>query len=63
MGILKKPGASLFLVGLLSLFIVRPIVDGLWGIGGLLGGIALIIGLFGIFGGGYLVARSMGFGR
>ncbi|MFT7476705.1 MAG: hypothetical protein ACI81L_003665 [Verrucomicrobiales bacterium] len=58
MGISKKPGVSLLLVGVVLFFLVRPVVGSVWVIGGLLSPIAFIVGLLGIVGGGYLLARS-----
>ncbi len=60
MTLLKKPGVSLLLAGLALFFVVRPIVDGIWVIGGLLGAFSFIVGLLGIVGGGYIFMRSMG---
>ena len=61
---MKKPGASLLVVGLLLLFIVRPIVDQIPAIGGALERLAFFVSLFGILGGGYLLLRSItGIGR
>jgi len=57
-GLMKKPGASLLLVGVLSFFLVSPIVAKLPLIGGVVSPIAWIIGLLGMIGGGYLIARS-----
>ncbi len=58
--IMKRPGVSLLLTGLVLFFIIRPIVDGIWVIGGLLGAFSFIVGLLGIVGGGYLLFRSLG---
>lgn len=59
MSFLKKPGASLLVVGLLLFFVVAPIVGALPAVGGLLQFVAWVIGVFGIVGGGYLVVRSI----
>lgn len=59
MNLLKKPGASLLLVGAALFFVVSPIVGGLPLIGGVLSPIAFIVGLIGMVGGGYLIARSI----
>lgn len=59
MNLLKKPGASLLLVGAALFFLIRPIVDRLPLIGGVLSPIAFIVGLLGMVGGGYLIARSI----
>ncbi len=55
---LKKPGASLLFVGLLLMFIVRPLISKLPYLGSVASPVAFFIGLFGIIGGGYLIARS-----
>ena len=55
---MKKPGASLLIVGLALMFIVRPLVSGVPFLGSVASPIALFVGLFGIIGGGYLIARS-----
>jgi hypothetical protein len=62
MTMLKRPGASLFLVGVLLFFLVRPIVGKVWLIGGIVGPIAFIVGLIAIIGGIYLMFRGI-FGR
>jgi hypothetical protein len=60
----KLPGVSLLLVGLVLMFILRPIVGGIPAIGGLLQTMAFVVGGLGIVGGGYLVARALtGMGR
>lgn len=58
MNLLKKPGASLLLVGAALFFIVRPVVSNIPLVGGLVSPIAFVVGLLGMVGGGYLVARS-----
>jgi len=58
MSLLKKPGASLLLIGLLLLLVVAPIAGSLPLIGGVLKPIAWVVGLLGTIGGGYLVLRS-----
>lgn len=64
MVLLKKPGGSLLIAGLLLLFVARPIVGAIPAIGGLLAGIAFFVGLLGAVGGGYLLFRSInGAGR
>ncbi len=55
---MKKPGMSLLLVGLALFFIVRPIVSGIPFLGAAVSPIAFVVGIFGIIGGGYLLARS-----
>ena len=62
MTLLKRPGTSLFLSGLVLFFLVRPITERVWLIGGLVGPITFIVGILAIVGGGYLMFRSM-FGR
>lgn len=60
----KLPGVSLLLVGLVLMFILRPIVGGIPAIGGLLQTMAFVVGGLGIVGGGYLVVRALtGMGR
>ena len=59
MALLKKPGGSLLIAGLLLLFVARPIVDAIPAIGGFLAGIASLVGLIGTVGGGYLLFRSI----
>ena len=60
----KLPGVSLLLVGLVLMFILRPIVGGIPAIGGLLQTMAVVVGGLGIVGGGYLVVRALtGMGR
>jgi hypothetical protein len=62
MTMLKRPGTSLFLVGLVLFFLVRPIAGNVWLIGGIVGPITFIVGLLAIIGGAYLMFRGM-FGR
>ena len=58
MGLLKKPGASLLLVGLAMFFVVGPLLSNLPLIGGIIGVLGFVIGVLGIVGGGYLLFRS-----
>lgn len=58
MATLKRPGASLLIVGLILFFLVRPVIGKIWFIGGILGPMSFIVGLLAIVGGGYLVFRS-----
>ena len=58
MNLLKKPGASLLLVGAVLFFVVQPIVGKIPLVGGLIVPIAFVVGLLGMVGGGYLIARS-----
>lgn len=58
MNILKKPGASLLLIGAVLFFLVRPIAGKIWFVGGVISPMAFVIGLLGMVGGGYLLARS-----
>lgn len=58
MATLKRPGASLLIVGLILFFLVRPVIGKIWLIGGILGPMSFIVGLLAIVGGGYLVFRS-----
>lgn len=62
MTMLKRPGTSLLLVGLVLFFLVRPIAGKVWLIGGIVGPIAFIVGLLAIIGGAYLIFRGI-FGR
>ncbi len=59
MTMLKRPGASLLLAGLVLFFLVRPIVGKIWLVGGLLSPISFIVGLGAMIGGAYLLYRSM----
>lgn len=59
MATLKRPGASLLVVGLVMFFLIRPVVGKVWLIGGILYPIAFIVGLLAIIGGAYLLYRSM----
>jgi hypothetical protein len=64
MNLLKKPGASLLLVGAVLFFLVQPIAGKIWVIGGVLSPMAFIVGILGMVGGGYLLARAtLGSGR
>ena len=64
MKITKAPGFSLRLIGLVLMFLVRPVIGGVPVIGGMLYGIAFIVGALGLLGGGYLMMRSFtGAGR
>ena len=58
MNLLKKPGASLLLIGAVLFFIVRPVVGKIWIVGGVASPIAWVVGLLGMVGGIYLLARS-----
>lgn len=58
MNLLKKPGMSLLLVGAVLFFLVRPVVGKIWLVGGVVSPMAFVIGLLGMIGGGYLLARS-----
>lgn len=58
MKLLKKPGASLLLIGAILFFLVRPIAGKIWLVGPVISPMAFIIGLLGMVGGGYLIARS-----
>lgn len=59
MGLMKKPGASLLLVGAALFFIINPIAGALPLVGGVIGSVAWGVGLLGMIGGGYLLARSI----
>jgi hypothetical protein len=56
---LKRPGMSLLLAGLVLLFLVRPIAGKVWLVGGIVGPITFIVGLLAIIGGTYLMFRGM----
>ena len=58
MALIKKPGASLLLVGVALVFLIGPILGNLPVVGGLIGFISLVVGVLGIVGGGYLLFRS-----
>lgn len=58
MAIIKRPGASLLLIGLVLFFLVRPVIGSVWLIGGILAPMAWVVGLLAIVGGGYLLFRS-----
>jgi len=63
MKLLKIPGASLLLVGVV-LFVLRGPLYGIPAIGGMLRTMATILAGFGIIGGGYLLLRAVtGMGR
>jgi hypothetical protein len=59
MTMLKRPGMSLLLAGLVLLFLVRPIAGKVWLVGGIVGPITFIVGLLAIIGGTYLMFRGM----
>ena len=59
MTMLKRPGTSLLLAGLVLLFLVRPIAGKVWLVGGIVGPITFIVGLLAIIGGTYLMFRGM----
>ncbi len=64
MKVSKLPGVTLLIVGLVLMFIIRPVIDGFPLIGGLLQTISFVVGALGIAGGGYLIVRSLtGAGR
>lgn len=56
--LLNKPGISLLVVGVVLAFIVRPLVGGLWVVGGVLSPLAFGVGVVAIVGGVYLLIRS-----
>lgn len=56
--LMNKPGVSLLLVGAVLMFLVRPVIGKVWVVGGVLSPITFIVGLLGIIGGIYLIARS-----
>ncbi len=58
MATLKRPGASLLVVGLILFFLVRPVIGNVWLIGSILAPMSFVVGLLAIVGGGYLVFRS-----
>ncbi len=58
MNLMKKPGASLLLVGAVLFFIVQPVVGKVPFLGGVVAPMAFIVGALGMIGGGYLIARS-----
>jgi len=58
MNLMKKPGASLLLVGAVLFFIVQPIVGKIPLLGSVVAPMAFIVGVIGMIGGGYLMARS-----
>jgi len=63
MKLVKIPGASLLLVGVI-LFVLRGPVYSVPMIGGMLRTMATVLAGFGIIGGGYLLLRSLtGLGR
>ena len=59
MTMLKRPGTTLLLAGLVLLFLVRPIAGKVWLVGGIVGPITFIVGLLAIIGGTYLMFRGM----
>ncbi|MGI9608006.1 MAG: hypothetical protein ACR2P0_17890 [Acidimicrobiales bacterium] len=58
MQLLKRPGATLLVIGLALFFVIRPVIGSIWFIGGILSGLAFVVGLLGMVGGGYLLFRS-----
>jgi len=56
--LLDKPGVSLLVVGVVLMFLVRPIIGKVWFVGAALSPMAFVLGLLGIIGGVYLIARS-----
>jgi hypothetical protein len=64
MKITKTPGFSLLLVGAILFFLVRPVINSVPVVGGAFAGMAFVVGLLGLIGGGYLMARALtGAGR
>ena len=59
MNTLRKPGASLALVGAALFFVVSPIISKLPLVGGLASALTVIAGIIGMVGGAYLVVRSI----
>jgi hypothetical protein len=55
----RPSGLSLLLTGIVLFFLIRPIVDGIWFIGGLLGALSFGIGLLAMIGGGFLLLRRV----
>ncbi len=58
MNLLKKPGASLLLVGAALFFVISPVSGKIPLLGGVVSPMAFVIGIIGMLGGGYLLARS-----
>ncbi len=56
---LKKPGATLLLVGLALFFIGGPLLRAIPLIGGVIGTLSSVVGLIGIIAGGFLMVRSI----
>jgi len=56
--LLNKPGVSLLLVGAVLMFLIRPIIGGVWVVGSVLAPITFVVGILGIVGGLYLIGRS-----
>lgn len=64
MKLTKLPGFSLLLVGIVLIFLIRPVIDAVPLVGGALQTMAFVIGALGLIGGAYLLARSLtGLGR
>jgi len=60
----RPPGLTLLVVGLVLFVLIRPLIDGVWVIGGLLSSLAFGIGILAMIGGAYLLVRSRtGVGR
>lgn len=60
----RPPGLTLLASGIVLLAVIRPLVDGIWVIGGMLAGLSLGIGVLATIGGAYLLIRSRtGVGR
>jgi len=58
MTLLKKPGASLLLVGIVMFFLGTPLVSTLGWLGRPLVPVCFVVGILGMVGGAYLLARS-----
>jgi len=64
MKITKTPGFSLLLVGGILFFLVRPVINSVPVVGGAFAAMAFVVGLLGLIGGAYLMARALtGAGR
>lgn len=57
--LLKKPGATLLLVGLALFFIGGPLLGAIPLIGSVIGTLSSVVGVLGIIAGGFLMVRSI----
>ena len=56
--LMDKPGMTLLVVGFVLVFLIRPLIGGVWVVGGVLSPLSFAFGVFSIVGGVYLLARQ-----